>query len=117
MLPHVYAEDRNFTFADYRVLIFGCDDGKSLFFACLDLDEPAPAAALDAEECCIESLFEFVLVAPRSSGAALLLASAELAGARFCQKSEWLMCPPALNLIPCCSATCEGMSFVFTASA
>jgi hypothetical protein len=58
-----------------------------------------------------------VLICLTSSGAEELLASDELAGARFCQKREWLMCPPALNLMPCCIETCEVMSEVETASA
>ena len=60
---------------------------------------------------------QVALICLTSSGAAELFASFELAGARFCQKSEWLMCPPALNLMPCCIATCEVMSEVDTASA
>lgn len=61
---------------------------------------------------------------PRSRSTALAnalpsgyLASADCAGARFFQKSEWLMWPPPLNLRAAWSAICDFTSLADCASA
>ena len=64
VLPHVDAEDGDLALADDGVLVLGCDNDKPRLIARLDLDQPAPAAALEAEQCCVEGCLELGLVAP-----------------------------------------------------
>ena len=64
MLPHVNTKNWDLALANDRVLIFGCHDSKPLLLTSLDLDQPAPATALDAEQRSIERLLELVFVVP-----------------------------------------------------
>lgn len=59
MLPHVDAEDGH-ALGD-GVLVLGRDDAET---CCVVLDQPAPAAAGDAQQRSVESLLELVKAAP-----------------------------------------------------
>lgn len=64
VLPHINTEDWDFALANNGILILCCDDSKPLLLTGLDLDEPAPATALYAQQRCVERLLELVLVTP-----------------------------------------------------
>jgi hypothetical protein len=120
MLPHINAKDRHFAPPHYRVLIFRRYDSQPLLLSRLNLDQPSPATALDSQQRGLECVEEGLFIAPRGLDLLDELwcgGRLGLGGGRFCQNSEWLMWPPALNLMAACSPTCEVMSEVCTASA
>jgi len=64
MFPHVNSKDRGLAFAYHWVLVLSGDNRKALLVAGVNLNQPAPAAALNTQQCRIECLLELLLVAP-----------------------------------------------------
>src|SRR5689334_19431752 len=64
VLPHIHSNQGNLALANDRILVFGRNDSQSCTFACLDLDQPTPAAALKSKKSCVERLLKLVLITP-----------------------------------------------------
>lgn len=64
MFPHINSKDRGLAFAYNWILVLGGHDRKALLVAGVNFNQPAPAAALDTQQCRVECLLELLLVAP-----------------------------------------------------